>query len=402
MSNSLSINKSLLINLIFILILSILPLLGFMINATSMAAGILIFSFLIYIVNIKHWNYLFHIKKKFIFLIILFLLYLMITSIITNNFLNFKAYLSLLGLFFVFGATYLISYVMKNVKDESLYKTIKYTFIIFLILGFYHIVFIGGAKNIFPFSEASHYALFLGPFSIVLYILSTSKILKLTVILVLILVGILFPNTTILMYAFLIFMLYIKLSLKNIFFIILGGIIFFNIILTNKYFSERIFFWNEQSSKNLSSLVYLQGVQDAYYSLKSTNGFGIGFQQLGTQKPSEAGIILQQLMDNENGLNRQDGGFTSAKIIAEMGYLGFLLLFIYFILLKKSFIYILNYLDNKERNIKLVIAYGFIYAYLIELFVRGAGYFTQGSFIFFISCAYLFINNGDSTYENNL
>lgn len=400
MFSDLKVKNALWVLVILILVLGGIGLLEFLFFTSSMAMGILIFSVLIYMVNIKYWNHLFYLKKKFALLIVLFLVYMVITSIITGNFLNLKAYLSLVSLSFVFGATYLIAYRIKDSNDNILYKTIKYTFFIFFIFGLYHLLFIGGAKNIFPFSEASHYSLFIGPFSVVLYILSKSKILKLMIILWLILAGILFPNTTILTYAFLIFILHIKLSIKNIFLIIFGGIVFFNIILTNKYFSERIFFWNEQSSKNLSSLVYLQGVQDAYYSFVSTNGFGIGFQQLGTQKPSEAGILLEKLMENENGLNRQDGGFTSAKIIAEMGYLGFFLLFIYFKLFKKAFSYISKYLNNKKGDVKSIISYGFIYAYLIELFVRGAGYFTQGSFLFFVAISYLFLRNFFETSNN--
>jgi len=389
------------IYILFVLFLSIFPL-YFVSNfgASSMAMGILIFSSLVYIVNIEYLNRLYRLKKKFALLIILFLLYLVITVFITNNFLNLKAYLSVFSLLFVFGAAYLTSYSLKYTDNRLIYRTIKYTFLIFMLLGLYHLIFIGGARNPFPFSEASHYGLFIGPFSVALYVLSSSKFLKFFIISWVISAGILFPNTTVLMYAFLILLLHIKLNIKNIILVILGGIIFINIIFNNDYFYDRIFFWNEQSSKNLSSLVYLQGVQDAYYSFTSTNGFGIGFQQLGTQKSSEAGLIIQELMGNETGLNRQDGGFTAAKIIAELGFLGIGLLILYFIIVKKAFSYLSNCLNSKRYDANLVISYSFIYAYLIELFVRGAGYFTQGSFLFFVAVSYLFIRKDIETHNN--
>lgn len=387
--------------IISILLLSIFPLyFSSNFGASSMAMGILIFCFLVYILNSKYLKYLLYMKKKFALLIIFFLVYSVITTLITKNFLNLKAYLSLFSLYFVFGAAYLASYSLINSKKLVLYNTIKYIFSIFTVFGLYHILFIGGAKHIFPFSEASHYALFFGPFSVLLYVLSTSKILKFFIVLLLILLGVLFPNTTILTYAFLIFLLHIKLNLKNIILISLGGIIFVNIIFNNNYFYERIFFWNEQSSKNLSSLVYLQGVQDAYYSFVSTNGFGIGFQQLGTQKPSEAGVIIQKLMGNDIGLNRQDGGFTAAKLIAELGFFGLLLLVLYFRIFKKALIYLSSYIQDKSYDLKLAISYSFIYSYLIELFVRGAGYFTQGSFLFFVAISYLFIRKNFETPNN--
>lgn len=393
--------KSYLIYVLFILLLSFIHLLSSFLNLASISMGILIFSILVYIVNIKYWNRLYYLKVKFASLIVIFLLYLLITAVFTNNFLNLKAYLSVFSLLFVFGAAYLASYSLKYKDNRLLYRIIKYTFFIFMLLGLFHLIFIGGARNPFPFSEASHYALFIGPFSVVLYILSSSKFLKFFIISWLLSAGILFPNTTVLMYVFLIFLLHIKLTIKNIILVIFGGIIIINTILNNDYFSERIFFWNDQSSKNLSSLVYLQGVQDAYYSFVSTNGFGIGFQQLGTQKSSEAGLIIQELMGNETGLNRQDGGFTAAKITAELGFLGIGLLIIYFVIAKKAFSYLSNCLDGKRYDTNLVISYSFIYAYLVELFVRGAGYFTQGSFLFFVAISYLFIRKNNEPSNNS-
>jgi hypothetical protein len=384
----------------FILLLSIFPsYFASNFGGTSMALGILIFSTLVYLVGMKYFNSLFYMKKKFALLVVLFLGYTVITALFTNNFLNLKAYLSLFSLFFVFGSTYLVAHTFKYTSTQVLYKFIKYTFFIFMFFGIYHLIFIGGAHRPFPFSEASHYALFIGPFAVAFYVLTRRKIFKLLIILWLILAGIFFPNTTILMYALLIFLLHIKLSIKNIIWFTLGIIVFTNIIISTPYFYERIFFWNEQSSGNLTALVYLQGVQDAYYSFTSTTGFGIGFQQLGTQKPSKAGLLIQAIMGNERGLNRQDGGFTAAKIIAELGYLGIFFLVLYFIIFKKAFFYLSNYLYRKDYYVRTVIAYSFIYAFFIELFVRGAGYFTQGSFLFYVAISYLFIRKNN---ENTL
>lgn len=380
------------IYILYILILSILPLyLSANVGTTSMAMGILIFSILVYIGSIKYWNCLYHIKKKFIFFIVSFLFYLICVIFFTNDLLNIKAYLSLIILLFIFGAAYLTAYSLSSTNDFILYKVVRNTFFIFMFLGLYQIVFIGGARHILLFGEASHYALFIGPFSIALYVLTQSKFLKLFIILWLFLAGISFPNTTILVYAFLILLLHVKFNIKSIILLVIGGAILVNLIFTNEYFYQRIFFWNNQSSKNLSSLVYLQGIEDAYYSITSTNGFGIGFQQMGAQKSSEAGLRIQEIMGNETGLNRQDGGFTAAKIIAELGYFGIILLVFFFIIAKKSYVYLSYFVYSKVCDIPLVISYSFIYAYLVELFVRGAGYFTQSSFLFYVAVSYLLI-----------
>lgn len=389
------------IYILFILLLSIFPL-YFSANygGTSMALGILIFSALIYMGHIKYWKSLLYMKKKIALLVCLFLVYMVITALLTNNFLNIKAYLSLFSLFFVFGATFLVASTFKHTSNQALYKFIKYTFLIFMLFGLYHIIFIGGAHRPFPFTEASQYALFIGPFAIALYAITSRKIIKSIIILWLFSAGVLFPNTTILIYGFLILLLHMKFNLKSIILFVLGIVVFANIILNNSYFYNRIFFWNEQSSGNLTALVYLQGVQDAYYSFVSTKGFGIGFQQLGKQKPSEAGLIIQSIMRNDNGLNRQDGGFTSAKIIAELGFLGVFFLMLYLILFKKAFFYLSRNLYIQKYDIKLIIAYSFVYAFFVELFVRGAGYFTQGSFLFYVAISYLFIRKNDETTLN--
>lgn len=389
------------IYIFFILLLSIFPV-YFSANygATSLALGILIFSTLMYLVHIKNWKSLFYMKKKFALIVLFFLVYMVITAFLIVNFLNIKAYLSLFSLFFVFSSTYLVANTFKHTSNQVLYKFIKYTFLIFMLFGLYHIIFIGGASSPFPFFEASHYALFIGPFSIALYILTSKKYIKIFIISWLFLAGVLFPNTTILIYGFLILLLYMKLNLKSIILFVLGIVVFANIILNNSYFYNRIFFWNEQSSSNLTALVYLQGVQDAYYSFVSTNGLGIGFQQLGKQKPSAAGLVIQSIMGNETGLNRQDGGFTTAKIIAELGLLGIFFLILYLILFKKAFVYLSRNLYIQKYDIKLIIAYSFVYAFFIELFVRGAGYFTQGSFMFYVAISYLFIRKNDGITYN--
>lgn len=389
------------IYILFVLLLSIFPLyFSSNFGASSMATGILIFSIFVYMGTFRYWGQILKIKKKFLFLIMLFLLYSTFIMLIENNFLNSKAYFSFLALLFVFGAAYLTAYSIYSINDIVLYNIIRNIFIIFMLFGLYHIMFIGGAHSPFPFSEASHYALFFGPFSIAFHILTQNKFIKLFIILFLLFAGVLFPNTTILVYAFLIFLCYIKFNTKSIVLFSIGSIIFIYLIYNNEYFYQHVFFASEQSSSNLSSLVYLQGVQDAYFSFVSTYGFGLGFQQLGTQQPSEAGLTIQYLMGNNTGLNRQDGGFTAAKIIAELGYFGFFLLSLFFVAVKKAHRYLSFYANSEVVNPALVVSYSFIYAYLVELFVRGAGYFTQSSFLFYIGIAYLLIRKKNETSHN--
>ena len=278
-------------------------------------------------------------------------------------------------------------------KTESVvsFNAFKYSFLILLLLGLYHIIFIGGARDVFPFTEASHYALFFGPLCILIYILTTNEVLRIFILIFLIMFSFLIPNTTILIYGFLIMFLHLRFNIKNIIFFIFICILTWILISNNTYLSNRIFFLSEDTN-NLSALVYLQGIQDAYNSLIQTNGLGLGFQQLGTQDSSEAGLLIQQLINNDVGLNRQDGGFTAAKVIGEFGVFGLFLLLVYFMKFKKAFNYLRKSLFYKrENNTKEIIANVFIYAYFIELFIRGVGYFSQGTFFFLVALFYLSI-----------
>ncbi len=374
------------ITLFFILSLIILPfLLKYLFGVTSLSSSIMIFSVACIIFLIKLFKKIIHVNIYYFILIFFFIFHLLLT-IFFNHTLNDKFFTSILGLFIFFTSSYISSLYFYKTESVVSFNAFKYSFVILLLLGLYHMIFIGGARDVFPFAEASHYALFFGPLSLLIYILTTNKFLRISILIFLMMFSFLFPNTTILIYLFLIMFLHLRFNIKSVIFFIL----IFILISNNAYVSDRIFFLSEESSHNLSSLVYLQGIQDAYNSLIQTYGLGLGFQQMGTQDSSEAGLLIQQLINNDVGLNRQDGGFTAAKIIAEFGVLGLFLLLVYFMKFKKAFNYLRkNLFYKRENNIKEIIANVFIYAYFIELFIRGVGYFSQGTFFFLVALFYL-------------
>jgi hypothetical protein len=75
---------------------------------------------------------------------------------------------------------------------------------------------------------------------------------------------------------------------------------------------------------NISSLVYLQGWQDAWSNLQRTNGLGLGFSMMGcTPLPDvSARSALANLFELE--LNAEDGSILFGKIVSEAGVLGIL------------------------------------------------------------------------------
>lgn len=207
--------------------------------------------------------------------------------------------------------------------------------------------------------------------------------------------GVITPNTTLLTYASLsVLLLIFSLRPKALFLtlpIFLATVIYgSSFVLSNEYFSSRL----DLSADNQSAttLVYLQGVQDAVNSLSSTNGLGLGFQMLGTQPPSEYAYSIAKVMADVNGeLNRQDGGFLAAKLIAELGVLGIVLLILFMISSTKSLLRVrhIKFKSMNSQNTKELIFNCIIITFCIEMFIRGYGYFSSGFFLFLIAVFYL-------------
>jgi O-antigen/teichoic acid export membrane protein len=80
-----------------------------------------------------------------------------------------------------------------------------------------------------------------------------------------------------------------------------------------------------------------------------------------------------------------DGGFNGAKIISEFGIIGILLIFYY---MKISRSASRDIIKNTNTTAKLF-SCSIILAYAVELFIRGAGYFSSSS-IFLIAAFYIF------------
>lgn len=200
------------------------------------------------------------------------------------------------------------------------------------------------------------------------------------------------PNLTLLIGLVLVSLVY---SIKKTFFyiiLIFSIYIFFNIQLEYniKYFTDRFEF---QEVQNVSTLAFFSGWERAYLSLSETNFFGVGFNQLGIVGPS--GIYHQQLeLYDLQLVSLKDGGSVAPKLIAELGFLGIIMLLIYlFYFIKKLHIIKIknltfSYLDTFYHSI-------FIMSF-INLFVRGSGYFSPIFFLFLSSIIYFCTNNNRS------
>ena len=68
----------------------------------------------------------------------------------------------------------------------------------------------------------------------------------------------------------------------------------FKLVFSSSYFTERFNF--SEDSTSATSLVYMQGVDDAKNSLAMTYGLGLGFQMLGTQEPSIYSLPIAKIL----------------------------------------------------------------------------------------------------------
>lgn len=239
------------------------------------------------------------------------------------------------------------------------------------------------------FSEPSHLSYSAFPSILLLITSSKGGIRALGVIALLTLM--IFSRTSTLMVLVLgfgIFYLIIKFNIKRLFMgimMILIGLISIN-ILSFEYlltpFIERLegIFAGGQIAKNISSLVYLQGVQDGLDGLIRSYGIGIGFNMMGCNP-----LPISSARDTISSmgippLNSEDGSFLLSKIVAEFGVVG--ILFICYLI---SITFKIRNLYFKESEKYRKEAYWITLVILIaclEVFsTRSSGYFYGPFFL---------------------
>lgn len=326
-------------------------------------------------------------SRFFLSILILTISFIFIHTIFTRLYFNVGYNLtrnltSLLLLFiFLLGAFNLSRVLLQQEPSviKKIFTRFFYFFIFIVLLSFVtRIVDNKYANPIFPYPEPSHLALFFGP--VIGYLLMSCGNSKKRLFFVFtgIIIALLVQNMTLL-----VTMLILCIFIYNIYvfpILILGGLGLFY-FSDLEYFTSRLDFANVEETNNLSSLVYLKGFQLMEEGLRISNGFGIGFQQLGyVPVRTEIGEFISNLMDGIE-LNSHDGGFSAVKIVAEFGIFGLVLIFAYAIYLVKQ------WMNFKKRSInKLSSNEALFFASIItvfsEFFFRGVGYFTTTMFLF--------------------
>ena len=145
---------------------------------------------------------------------------------------------------------------------------------------------------------------------------------------------------------------------------------------------------------NLSNAVYLQGWQLIDESLTNSNLWGLGFQQLGVQGTEVPASQLIYTLTGGIYSNLLDGGFTLAKVISELGVLGGILIALFLFRAGRSILALRSSaIGASALSPAVLFAHSMIAAYLIELFIRGVGYFN-GTAILLVGSLWLVTGRG--------
>jgi hypothetical protein len=225
-------------------------------------------------------------------------------------------------------------------------------------------------KPVFPFTEPSHFAEAFAPLLLYCCVTTTGG-RRLLVLGAGVAAALLLENLTLLlacvMAGFICFRSYLALPLFAVAALAASQ-------LDLSYYTDRLNLGSEAG--NLSSLVYIQGWQMLVESLQGTHGWGVGFQQLGLNgtAASSSNQIFNLI---GNYANLLDGSFTLAKLVGEFGAIGIVLVLIYLVIAWRAIRDLRRQCRQPQReHAALLLAKSIIVAYLLEIFVRGSGYFT--------------------------
>jgi hypothetical protein len=315
---------------------------------------------------------------------------------------NFDFY-RFIGSYLVFSLMYTSILVFKNLFDLNFFtnyiinKTIISMFkliVFFGVVAFFlnispNIKYSQLNKGVFPFFEPSHFGLSVSPFLFYYINSNINKFSKAFFLFIFISFLVVINNLTILVVT--VFAIFFMLKGKKEYF--LGFVLLFPtlilIIFNNvDYYSSRMI---QNDSDNLSTLVWLQGWENALIMFKRTFGLGVGFQQFGigglSGNATEA-ISILRAGDENSTLNQLDGGTLGAKIIGEFGLIGIIVV-VYITKLCVLSIYRLKFDDRVKFNSIQLFSLCIISSFLIEIFVRSMSYISNPMFFFLMALTIL-------------
>lgn len=283
--------------------------------------------------------------------------------------------LSLMKLLWIFAFIALVSGVF-NFAPTATYKALN--------------------RQVFPFLEPSHFALAIAPYFLWILNIQTKGIFKILVVLGALFLLVFINNLTLLC----LILLASGLSIRYYYFIgillIVGAVLYFgNVDLT--YYTRRV----DLNDSNMSTLVWIQGWEEAWINFENTFGLGVGFQQFGVVDLQGDAADLLYKLNNGEYLNRYDGGTFASKVIGEFGILGIGFIMLICIRIARSIFFLKSY-NPESKQTKLLFFHCCIAYFCIEVFVRSTSYIAPGFFIFMVGLIGLKVDSSNRLIERKL
>lgn len=296
----------------------------------------------------------------------------------------------------VFGGA-MLSFSLGALRQVAAQRVLDIVLLMLLVIGSLGVMGVGPLVNgnfikpIFVYSEPSHYVLVFGPFFIWGLATGSANFVK---------GGLLFWS---ILFLFLVksavLLVLILLALACTFRVrwiaLLVCLLMLITLFDYQYFMDRLPMLLQEAPgyKQLSSLVWLQGWEEAYLSLTNTGAGGVGFQQLGVTGPrGEYAELVRKIIESQNYLNLRDGATLGAKVVAEIGVVGVAVLIAYIVIFFRSFLFIreaaLAELSRRrlgmDMSASLLFFHACIVTFSVSMFCRGTGYFSP-DVLFFIA-----------------
>jgi hypothetical protein len=296
---------------------------------------------------------------------------------------------SLIPLLIVVGGGILLGVELRRSSERVVNSTVRISFSLLCIVMLMQLI---GAqprpaefpKSMFPFTETSHFALAFLPVLLYLSVRAQGK-RRLWWMLGAFTVALVLQSMSLLVGALLVA---IACRLVRYLIVPILLVVLIGVPLDLSYYSSRLNF--SGGVLNLSSLVYLQGWQLVQESLVRSAGWGIGFQQLGFHDTEAAAADLIRQITNGLDANTTDGSFVFAKIGSEFGVFGIVAGIAFLVLFARS----LRCLRSNSERAAVTFARCIVVAYIVDMFVRGTGYFTQSTLLFISGMAALWPTQG--------
>jgi hypothetical protein len=234
------------------------------------------------------------------------------------------------------------------------------------------------AVPVFPFTEPSHLALEFVPVLMFCCLASTGRT-RLFLMCVGIAIAGLLQSLTLVVGLVIIIIVCSRGIILPVMAVVLGAIAS---VIDITYYTDRLSFGN---TTNTSTLVYVQGWQLLLRAFPQSGGWGIGFQQFGLHDASSTATDALQLLTG-NKVNILDGGFTFAKLAGEFGIFGVAATLFLLLVAAMAFFRLRKVARGQLfLNSPTKFSYCILLSYPLELFVRGAGYFTPTTLLVFAS-----------------